>query len=642
MRAHLAVVVSLALLGSLGSLGSAQAEFTQSDLERLVKEIETVAPRNEDYAYPIAIRLVESDVINAWTYLEPQDGKLVPQLELMTGLVELAGGDQRILRGVLAHEVAHLSRGHALQGFPHGDLEHLHTRQQEFEADAEGANYLEKLGHERTDMIDMLRLLDRDMKDSPGGVAWLSAVTSNHASPITRAARLAGEGSLFEAVARFEIGLAYMDCRRYSAAIAYFDEARATDWNVFEADLDAASAALQEYYDRLPGAVQEEWLRPEFGPHLTDVLLLKTRAIEITDEDSARYLAALARIERAPSFFSAPMQPFLLATAHVLEPRGDEETLQKGVAELEALLAGDALGGWDAEHLRLRVACNLALGLARLGDETRAARVLLAEQERDASTYMPALAENLGRLPLDGLSDQQAVLAANVLVTYLQWTPVDAPGGREAERSMRHLLDEHSLQMNAEIQRAPVGLCGVATMTIDGHEVGLFQPFTAANEVLGSIPVSGYPNERYPELEFLCWGDNDVIALTERDRLVKLTSYRPGSALELRPVRTAGLRTTYRVRVGMSAAEFEQLLRPAAGSAALQAQDACILGRRSFSTVAESGDDDDEASESAGTTPEPVEEEVWSFYPQLDFGVLIEDDVVAGITVTPVTLPEAR
>ncbi len=82
---------------------------------------------------------------------------------------------------------------------------------------------------------------------------------------------------------------------------------------------------------------------------------------------------------------------------------------------------------------------------------------------------------------------------------------------------------------------------------------------------------------------------------------------------------------------------------PSKAGPALQAQDARILGRRSFTTVEVPAETDGGASAPAEPTPpEPVEEEVWSFYPQLDFGVLLEDDLVTGITVTPVTLPEAR
>jgi tetratricopeptide (TPR) repeat protein len=639
MRSLLASV--LAALVAVPAFARAQqpaaaAPFTQADLEALVAELDAVVPHNENYAYPIEAKLVEQPVVNAWTFVEPRDDKLVPKLELMRGMVDLAGGDKRLLRAVLAHELAHLSLGHALEGFPHADLAVVHTRQQEFEADSFGSSYLVLLGHGTEDMADVMKLLDQDMRRdlSKGLHPWLAAVTGNHASPITRAARLTGDQGLLAAVSRFEIGLAYMDCRRYAEALAYFDEAKALHPTLLEADADAASAALQNYYDRLPAAVQEEWLRPEFGPHLTDVFQMRGRAIAITDDDVKRYEEALARIERMLSLFEPPMQDFLRATAQVLHPRGDEPTLRKGVAALQGLLDGKLIGLWDAELLRLRVANNLALGLQRLGEEKRAGKLLLGELKKNPR-YLPALAENLARLPLEPLESQDAVFTANVLFTHLTWTPVDAPGARAAQRAIEGLKKKHGLQVTSEPKRPPLLLCAVATIAIDGREVGLFQHFTKVSEILGTLPAAGAPNPRLPDLQFLLWGQNEVVALMEGEQLVKLTSYRPDSVLELRPMPESGLREVYRVRIGMTEAEFEKVLAPAGGSKALEPQTVTLLGRRSFSAPAaqEGGAAGKQGHEAAAT--QVPQEEIWRYYPGLNFGVLIEDGRVTGITVAP-------
>lgn len=632
---HLKLARLVAALLGLSLLASSRQDppptpFSQADLERLVAELSAVAPPNPNYAYPIEVRLVEEDTINAGTFPLPRDGVLVPQLVMMTGLVRAAKGDARLLRAVLAHEVAHLSIGHSLEPVEHQDLLVWHTRQQEFEADRVGAQYLVALGHPATDMIDMLALLDRTVHER--GTPWLQTVTGDHASPITRASRLAGGDDLLAAVSLFEIGLACMECRRYPQALAWFDAARARGkgWDLHEADLNSASAALQEYYDRLPAAVQEEWLRPEFGPHLTDVLQLRGRAIEIGAEDLARYDEALRRIAQAPSWFSVPMQPFLIGTAHVLHPRGDPAVLRQGVAELQAILDGPVLGFWDLKALRMHVANNLALGLHRLGERERAAAVLIDAQQRHSTLFVPGVAENFARLPLDKLSKEQALLAANVLFHFLTWTPTDAPGGREAERALDGLKRTRALELKAELKRAPVALCGVASMIVDGREVGLFEPFFKVSEALGTNPTSGFPNPRLPELRFLIWGDSELIALSEGEQLVKLTSYRPGSALELRPVRESGLRTVYRVRVGMTVAELDELLSPANGTPALEPAPVLLLNRRSFERVEAAPPAD------AATDPAALPEELWIYFPQLNFGVLIEGEVVAGISVTPV------
>lgn len=638
MRAlHTLVLVAASCVPAFGQAQTGEkSPFTEDDLKTIVAEIEAVAPRNPNYAYPIEMNLVESDIVNAWTFVEQRDGKLVPRLELMRGMIDLAQGDKRVLRAVLAHEVAHLSCGHSIEGFAQKDLAVLHTRQQEFEADHAGAQYLTALGHPVQDMVDVMKLLDEDMRRdlSQSLRPWLAAVTGNHASPITRAARLIGDQDLLAGITRFEIGLAYMDCRRYGEAIAFFDEAKAFFPGMLEADANAASAALQDYYDRLPAAVQEEWLRPEFGPHLTDVQRLRGRAIAITDDDVKRYEDARARIERMLGLFEPPMKSFLRATAQVLHPRGDEAEIKEGVASLQGLLGGELLALWNVEMLRLRIANNVAVGLHRLGEEKRAGKLLLAELTRDPR-YLPALAENFARVPLEPLETKDAIFAVQVLCTFLTWTPADAPGARAAGRAVEALKKTHGLSVTGEIKPAPVTLAAVATMTIDGREVGLFQHFTKVSDILGTLPEAGAPNPRLPDLQFLLWNQNEVVALMEGEQLVKLTSYRPGSVLELRPTPESGLREPYRVRIGMSAAELDAMLAPAGGAQALEPQEKTILGRRSFTPVAVESEKDGEPQANKAQQAAPPREETWRYYPRLDFGVLIEGDVVVGITVSP-------
>lgn len=626
----LARLLFAAFAGPLASHALAQAQdppFTEQDLVRLASELGSVTPANPHYQYPIQARLVESPAVNAQTYVLERDGKLVPQLELMTGLVERAHGDPRLLRAVLAHELAHLSLGHALEGTTFQDLSIAHTRQQEFEADAAGVSYLLALGYERKDMLDVLTLLDRVLKD--GHCAWMEAVTGDHASPITRAARLAPDDEVLAAITRFELGLACMECRHYEQALAWFDEAQsfAKQWAFFEAAADAASAALQDYYDRLPAAVQDAWLRPEFGPHLTDTILLRGRAIAITDQDLQRHEEALRRIEKMVGVFSSPMKTFLMATANVLDPRGDEARIRQGVADLQRVLDGNALLGWDKEMLRLRVANNLALGLERLGERERAAKVLLAEQVRDSNHVLLSVAENLARLPMEKLSANEALVAARALFTFLTWTPVDAPGGKKAERAFERLKKEHSLQVNAQLTRSPVALCGAASISIHGKQIGLFESFAKISESMGAIPAAGFPNARLPALRYLIWGDGDVVALAEGERLLKITTYTPDAYVELLPRRESGLRTSYVVRIGMTQTELAQLLSPAGGDGALQPQPASLLDRRALTPPAETG-------ANAGL----AQEESWLFYPSLSLGVLIENGKINGLSVTPAAL----
>jgi len=599
-------------------------EFGQAELEALVAELAPVVPENPAYRYPIEIQMVESDVVNAHAGFDPRDGGVLQATMVMErGLVDWVHGDRRILRACIAHELAHLACGHSLVQVPDSDVGNGHTRQAEWEADEVGSQYLEKIGASREDMVDLLQALDAFGKAAH--CPWIFSVAGDHGSPLLRAARITHGEALLKAVSRFEIGLMYMECRRFESALAFFDQALALEPELHEAELDAASAALQDYYDHLPARVQDEWLRPEFGPALSDTLLMQGRAIQITDEDRQRYGHVLARLAAAPADFNPAMHRFLFATARVLHPEGDEAALKQGVGELENLLADmPTTGLWDAHGLRLRVANNLALGLARLGQTKKALLVLVRENATDPAFVLSA-AENLARLPLRGaLDDEQAKLVASTLRMFLDATPADAPGAKEAQRAFDSLLKEHSLQFTGqEAPRANIALCSAVSLTVDGKEIGLFQEFGEVTQVFGKLPYGELVDEKYPELRYLFWGEDprtaEIFALAEGNELVKLTSYRPGTVLELRPRRETGLQTVYRVRVGMSEAELDALLAPAGGSAGLKAQTFSLQDRQNFLTEPPEG----------GFLP-------WRYYAELEFGVMLENGVVSAIAVTPV------
>lgn len=604
---------------------AAHEPFRQADLEAMVVELLTVVPENPDYQYPVEMRLIEQDVKNAWTFLRVDEatGALIPQLELFRGLCNLADNDPRLIRAVLAHELAHIAHGHSMTGFPQADLASNHTRQKEREADLEAAGYLEALGYPRQDMVDMLHMLHRMVREYE--VPWLANVTSDHASPVARAAEVMPSDATLAAMAKFEIGLAYMECRRYQAAIGFFDQAVALEPALDEARLNAASAALQHYYDSLPTGVQSEWLRPEFGPHIQDALV-GAKGFEISDQDLLNYQAALDRIAALPGTLYASMQLFLAGTAGVLHPQGDAEVIAAGVAILQELLGSETYFDlWEVERKRQTYANNLALGLARLERPEEAAAVLFTELAGD-DFPLPAAAENLARLPMDSYDERQAAFARDLLLTFLRFTASDAPGAAEAQKAVRTLTRLHGLPEAAAEPALPLTFCALASMHVDGHEIGLFEEFGQLSALLGEVPNGGTVSDRYGDFYFLLWREQQVIALAERNRLVKLTSYLPGSWLELRPRRESGLRDPYRIEVGMSEDDFYALLEPAGGSSELGVQFLHLFSSRSF----------------VGADGNPQEEEAWTAYPTLNFAVLIEDGQVRGISVTPVTVPESE
>lgn len=601
----------------------AHEPFSQADLETMVVELLTVVPENPDYQYPIEMRLLEQDVKNAWTFLRADEatGALIPQLELFRGLCNLAENDPRLIRAVLAHELAHVACGHSMTGFPQADLSSNYTRQTEREADLEAAKYLEALGYPRQDMVDMLHMLHRMVRDFQ--VPWLMNVTSDHASPAARAAEVMPTDATLAVIAKFEIGLAYMECRRYQAAIGFFDQAVALEPALDEARLNAASAALQHYYDSLPTGVQSAWLRPEFGPHIQDALL-GAKGFEVSDQDLTNYQAALDRIAALPGSLYPSMQLFLTATAGVLHPQGNVEAIGAGVAILQEMLQSELYFDlWEVERKRQTYANNLALGLARLDRPEEAAAVLFTELE-DEDFPLPAAAENLARLPMDAYDERQAAFARDLLLTFLRFTASSAPGAEEAKKAVRTLTRLHGLPDAAAEPPLPLTYCAVASMHVAGREIGLFEEFGQLNALLGEIPSGGTVSDRFGDFYYLMWKEQQVMALAERNRLVKLTSYLPGSWLELRPQRESGLRDPFRIEVGMSEDDFYALLEPAGGSSELGVQFLYLFSARSF----------------VDAEGNAQEEETWTVYPTLNFAVLIRDGAVRGISVTPVTVPE--
>lgn len=608
--------------GRTDSDNAGSKAFGSTQLEEITREILAIAPENPDLVYPPEIRMIEPDdkgnsPVNAQASVTFKDGKKYPYIQMFRGLVDVAKGDVRILRAVIAHEIAHLSLGHPVHNYSQADVQHHHTRQEERAADELGAKLLEQLGHSREDMIDMLQMLDRYMKDHK--VPWLHSVAGDHASCVTRASYLVPTDDLLAAIAKYEVGLMFMECRRFQQALHYFDVALTIKPDLHEARLNAASAALQNYYDRLPAAIQDAWPRPEFGPHLTEVRALAGRAIEITPEDIERYNAAIARLDDCPIVFGDTMRRFLRATALVLHPEGDAKSLALGVREFGELLTVADDPDWGFGMMRLGVANNLALGLARQGNGKQAIAGLIEAQAKDMR-FVPAIAENFARLPVADLTAAQARTLVDVLVHSIKFSPADAPGARAAAALIPRLAQKHGLTPEDAQSRVPLAYAAVASMVIDGVEVHLFDHFTGPNLTLGKLAVAGKVDAKLDTLYFAWWGDREVMALVENDRLVKLTSYRPECKLVLRPSRRGAAQADQEVRIGMTEAELDTLLAPAGGAARLRARNVSLLDESSFQPT--------------GTEPRAKLE--WRYFSTLNFGVAIRDGVVVGITVSPV------
>lgn len=599
-----------------GTQEPAHPEFTLAHLEAMVAEFDAFVPHFELYAYPIQVSILEDDSVNASAgiaVVEGDEGTYYQAIvQVHSGFLEAVNHDPRMVRAVLAHEMAHLALGHAAEWADTTDLEHMLTRQEELAADAAGVRYLAQLGHPAKDMVDLLLFLDGDMpKDQ---ASWLKIVASDHASPITRAALIDGDDTVLSALSHMEVGLAFMECRRYEEAIAWFEAALALEPRMQEAQVNIGLASLQDYYERLPIVIREDWLHPEFMPHLTHTHLLGGRSLLVTDKDRERFERALAHIESIPEGLYGRSKSFLMGTAQVLCPTDDEATLEAGVELLRAnllLFPSIMPAGVQADHLR-RVN-NMAVGLSRLGRPAEAQTTILTEAARVADVFLGYTAENVGRLPHAGLDTTQARQALQMALLYVQNTPPSAPQFEVVRSAMQNLLDSQNLEITGELITAPTYLCKAVTMSFGEDELELFSPVDDSLAVLGEPSDAGFLLEKYQDLACVIWGEYDIVMLTERGRIMKLTSYREGTSIQLRSSNTT-MRETFELRIGMSVAELDAVIDPEGDGTYMTYT--TLFGR--------------------GTSLGELLPEMWRYYPTLNLGVYVEGDVVQGLSVTPI------
>ena len=598
--------------------------FSAQDLEHLVAELTPHSPLHPPLSGSVVSSLAESQRPTAKAYPERSpDGSLTPRVELTRGIVELLQDDPRRIRAILAHELAHLSLGHFKRPDLAGeDLRLFHSRQQEHEADLEAVRILERAGHRRTDLVDVLRALNAWERRE--GIGWFQTVTGDHASPLMRIALLDPNPDLFDAMARFELGLAYLECRAYRAAVQVLEEAALMEPALFEASFDAARAELQDYYAHLPRGLSGTWLRPDFGPLLTDAELIHTRGSTPGPEDLKRYRRATERLDDLPPWPDVGLARRLRATAAVLHPTGDPETIADGIETLTRLLTDtDTV---DPET-RLSLANNTALGLERTGRVAEAWALLESEVANNPWVIGPLVLHSMARLVprVDKLQDEK-LIADLLLGLYLE-APPESTARTDAREALRSLLGEQKLERHLDgLSGSSLHLAPPTAMVVDGASLQLFAMLAPDDSPLGPPSLTGTAHEHYDRLKFACWKNADeeppdVIALFEGDRLVKLTSYRPGSSVSLRSLAQVDERER-QVFVGMARDALESILKRT------------TLNRRPVRTGLF-------GRELFGQTERlDTNLESWHYLPDWNLGVLIENGVVTGLSVTPATLPE--
>jgi hypothetical protein len=572
----------------------AAAEFTQADLQKMVTELDKVIPENPKFKYPIKCSVDKDDEVNAYATLTKEGEDHRATMVVHQGLVTAIGGDERLIRAVVAHELSHLSLGHVLDIDPAArDLKNLWTRQQEFEADKYGAIALEKSGHAKKDMVDMLLFLEG--RRSRNG-DWLGRLTADHADPKFRAAEVSDDPTSLKALLTFDTALAYEDARSHLYAQLLFESA-AEQWPALtEAYINAGKCGLLFYYDNLAVGVRNAWWRPDFGPLITTPHVASRGGSEITDEDRERYKDAMESINKAVSKNGPNSQAQeLLALAQVLEPDAKKDVVDKGIAWFEAQAAA------SADAAKLRYANNAGLGYQREGNLQKAYETIMVAQKTTGS-FNQALGENMGLVKVSGRSKEDDKLAADVMFTWLNGTTKLSDRWDTVKKTFDEVCTTAGITPKP-IEPQPAYLCKVTTLVTSGKELGLFLPEAGVRDVLGTPGLRTTFTKRYPDLAELRWHEGNISVFTERGNIMRLTSYEPGAYLVLKPVDKTS-QTTIQIKVGMTKAELWDSLNE---KASVQKD------------LAKAG-----------------QVETWTYFPSLNMGVLIDGDKIKAITVSPV------
>ncbi len=595
----LRATVCLAALETM-SLPSFAQSFTQADLEKMVRELETVSEKHSDYKWPIKCSIEKVNKVNAFASTEKAVGTEKPQaiMVVFTGLLESIKYDHRLIRAVIAHEVAHLACGHVdSRVYKARELELLMTRQQEHEADIVGAQYLQKLGYSKKDVIDMLMFLD-GLRKRDGD--WLFRLNSDHATAKARAAKIADDPSVLKSLVQFDVALAYLESRQYKMAADMFEVAYKMEPELTEAYTNRAQSLLMFYWDQLPVEIFAQFFRPDFGEAVTTPKLSPNRGAAVTPQNLQQYKDALDAIELAISKSGTDRDKELKAIAQILQPLNDATSIRAGIDSLASLKAAN-----DSD--KFRYANNQAVGYIALKEISKAFGMLVSEWKMNSAGNHCA-AENLGRMRFQKgtLPKSDLELSKRILETFLKLTPKRSLSYNVVNEGYTLVCSELGVSPS-DINAAPNFLLPAISIFHKGKEIGLFENLQSIVAKVGQAKSLTPFVDKYANVFNLRWEGDELHVIGEDLQAMRITSYTTDDYLYIRPMDIT-IRSNYLVKVGMSVDELDKWLGIASG--------------KPFDLVGKAGLDS------------------WTYFGALNFGVLIKDKRVVGITMTSVYDPE--
>lgn len=591
MRRNTFARSALLLSALLASAITGAQSFTKADLEAMVKELETHATKNADYKWPIKCSVEDKAEVNAYATLEDAKDGEKPQtiMVVYSGLVKHFNGDKRLIRGVVAHEVSHLMLGHCSAPlWKARDLGQFWTRQQEMEADVSGAGLLVRCGYSRQDMVDMLMRLG---EASPG--YWAYKLTADHPPAAKRAAQVADDPTVYEALAKFDVARAFWDCRNFRRSSDLFSDLFAKEPKLWSAAVNAAATSLMYYYDALPASVTEQWFRPDFGPLLAPNPIQAGRGTGIGAEDRKRYQDALAKLKVAMNAVKDNEKVAeTLALAAILNPDEDKAMIQNGIDYFEARFKEAK----DDKSEILFTANNVAVGYQRLGNNDKALKAMMeAISATGLVNYI--LGENFSRL----VTENEGSVGPAVMSFWLKTATPKSPHYKGIKGRYTDLCSKTGVKAE-DVQARKFRFDVALSMVIDGKEIGLGGEIEDLLNLGGKPDKASYFDEKYKDLIEISWKGGDLQAFAEGNEIVRITSRLAGSSVMLYSA-DESVKETAKVSIGMSESELGGILNAS-----------------------------DSVKKPLSKFGQPEE---WTYYPQLNLGVLIENGKVAAITVTP-------
>ncbi|MES1227816.1 MAG: M48 family metalloprotease, partial [Armatimonadota bacterium] len=454
-------------------------------------------------------------------------------------------GDRRLLRAVLAHEVSHLSRGHNTNHFKPADLELIHTRQQEMDADACGAALLQEAGYDKKDMIDFLNFAESKLR---GRNSWVGESLSDHPSFQARIANIAENPNISRSLAEFDYGMMFLENGSYELSYQAFKRSTDKQPDFVAGYVNAAQAKLQFYYQQvLPASLRSTWFLADFGPALNrpDAGGIKGTN-DLTDVRKV-YREAIAALDlaRTKDKDNARLAE-LTALAQVLDPDGDPKNLKEGTDALKEM-ANKATDNTD----KLRLSNNAAIGLQRSGRLNDAVALLvLAEAGTRKDGRMDinlVLAYNLGTAELGTVKKDDSGVIVTVLLTYLNNSAKRDDSYQKMQDKYLSLCKTFGYK-EVEIKPAKLSFSQVVALTYKGKEIGLTSPTDDALEAFGKPMATFTYDKLFPDLKEMVWDSSDLTIIGDKTSVMRVTSYSKDAELVLHDRRPNG--ADFKIKVG--------------------------------------------------------------------------------------------